>query len=656
MYLSPISREYREYLKAELERRNRTFYEYFCNTVGSFFPQIPISQRNRKGLEEKLKFIEVETDPSNVYSAAIFVFILATALTVAAALIGLEPFYLIIGFALGMGLTYYTYVYPTFMARYYRVRASTELVLSILYIIVSLRIIPNLENAVQFASINLKGPVGRSLKKIMWDLLNGGYETIDQAIVSFADQWKEENGEFAEAIDIIRTSMLRSELERPKMFEEAISVVLERNIDRMKNYTVQLKNTITIITYLGITLPVLTIILFPIMTFFMAAAVKPYMLVLLYNILLPLVVYWLMSSTLRSRPLSFGVVNIKNHPEAHPIGTVRISKSFLLPLLPIAAGIAALFIGFGLFLIGLTPDVNISTEKILGGIVILGGVIAGISFFSFFSQYGNIDIKNDIEQTEMEFTESLYQFGQILNAGYPVETSIEKLIEKIKNLKIAQLFIQAMHVIKTFGFTLKKSIFDKEYGVIRYYPSELITNILQILVESLEKGSLDTAVAMISISNYLKSINKVNLYLKEILEETTSEMSFMLGFLVPIACGIVVGMAAVLTIVMAFVTNILASLTGLSDQLPFSSPTLTKFVDIKEVIPIEWFILIVGFYMIEVLVSLSIFISTIQHGEDNLEKLKMISSSLIKGIAIFSICLLMIYFFFGGFINLGFQP
>jgi hypothetical protein len=656
MYVPGISKEYVDYLKAEMETKKRSYYGDFCNIVGEVFPKIPISEAKKKELSEKLQFIEIETDPAYVYSAAIFIFFIIASLSLIGLLLKFEIFYVLVGFSLGLGLSYYVYIYPSFMSKYYRVKASTELILSILYMVVSLRVTPNLENAVLFAAINLKGPVGRDLKKTMWDLLNSKYNDIDQAVEIFADHWRQENEEFAEAIDVIRTSMLRPESERPHIFQEAISLVLEKNVDRMKNYTVQLKNTIVIITYLGITLPVLTIILFPIMTFFMPTAVKPPMLILLYNVLIPLVVYWLMSATLRQRPLSFGVVNIKDHPNSHPIGTYRIGKKFLLPLWPISILIAAAFIFLGYYITGLTPDVKISAEKMVGSIVMLFGVVGGISFFTFFSQFGNISIKKDIEQIENEFTESLYQFGQILNAGYPIETSIQKLIEKIKNLKISSLFIMAMDNIRMFGFTLKKAIYDKDYGVIKYYPSELINNILLILVESLEKGAADTAIAMISVSNYLKSISRTNIYLKEIMEETTSEMSFMLNFLVPIAAGIVVGMAAVLTSVLVFVAQIFASLTGLNSQIPFSSPSMiTKFVDVKSVIPIEWFTIIVGFYMIEVLVSLAIFVATIQHGEDNLERLKLISTSLLEGMIIFVFCVLGIYFFFGGVINLGFQ-
>jgi hypothetical protein len=542
------------------------------------------------------------------------------------------------------------------MVRYYRIRATSDLLLTILYMVVSLRITPNLENALLFAAVNIKGPVGKDLKKIAWDLSIRKFTSADEALETFANKWRQENEEFSEAIDIIRTSMLRPEAQRYKMFEEAINLILERNSERMKKYTAELSMPVTIINYMGVTLPVLTVILFPILTIFMSQTIKPSLLVFTYNILLPVIVVWLMDQTMKSRPYSFGGIDVSIHPEAHKIGTYRLKigkKEITIPLFIVSGLFGGFVSAIGIILVALSRE-QISFDKIAGGLLILWGVALSIIVYSFFSYVKNIKIRDTIRATEGEFTTALYELGLVLSAGYSVESGIEKLIGKIKNLKISDLFVRAIDNIKRFGLTFEKAIFDKELGVIKYYPSQLIKNILKIFVESMQKGARGTSLAIISISNYLKSVRKVEEYLREILSETTSEMRFMMHLLVPVACGVVVGLAALLTSVLVQLAQIFATITGLSKDVPFSSPTmLGVMVDIKRIIPIEWFIVIVGGYMIEVLISLAYFVSILQYGEDPLEKFKNISNSLFMGMILFSITTILIYLFFGGLVKFG---
>ena len=54
--------------------------------------------------------------------------------------------------------------------------------MTVLYMVVSLRLTPNLENAVSFAAENLRGPIGRDLKRMMWDLSTGRYLNAEELL------------------------------------------------------------------------------------------------------------------------------------------------------------------------------------------------------------------------------------------------------------------------------------------------------------------------------------------------------------------------------------------------------------------------------------------------------------------------------------------
>ncbi len=645
----PISREYASYLLSESEKKKPSIYEKICNTFGKIPVQFPLSPSNKINIQEKLNFVGYDIRPSSVYISAISIFLII--FSIGLVLLFLDQLvYFIFAAGGGAGLAFYFINYPTYAVKYLRIKSTSDLLLSILYMVVSLRITPNLENAIMFAATNISGPVGRDLKKTAWDLSVGKYENAEVAIEAFAGKWKQENEEFAESLDVIRTASYRPEAERVKLYDEAISLVLERNTDRMKNYATDLTNPITIVNYLGITLPVLTVVLFPVMTVFLATDIRQPLLIALYNVILPLVVYWLMTETLRSRPLSFGVVDISKHPDAHEIGKYKIGKTNI-PLLPIclAVGLAVGFLGYQIII---SEKQAASLMKILGGTTIVWAVALPIIIYSYFSYRKNIEIKQSIIQTETEFTEALYELGLILQTGYSVEIAIEKLLTKIKGLKIFDLFSRALENVKKFGMTLEKAIFDPQSGVLRYYPSETMKNILQIFVESLRKGSRTTAVAMVSVAGYLKSVSRVEQYLREILSEITSEMQFMLAILVPVTMAIIVALAAVMTSALVQIATLFGSFAGLNDKAPFNQPsTLGILVDVTKILPIEWFSLIVGIYMIEIIFILSTFISSLQYGDDPLEKYKLLTSGLLRGMVLFTIIGSVIFIIFSGLVK-----
>jgi hypothetical protein len=356
-------------------------------------------------------------------------------------------------------------------------------------------------------------------------------------------------------------------------------------------------------------------------------------------------------------PLQFRVVDISLHPQAHPVGKYYLKfkgRKIEVPLMLLAIAIGALMIGFGVFIVSLSTEEAVTLLKLSGGLTILWGIASALVLYSFFSYYKNIEIKDEIKEIEGEFDDAIFQLGHILYTGKPVEASLEKISESMKGLKIEIMFRRALSNIRKFGFTLRKAFFDEKVGVAKYYPSKMIRNILKIIVDSMEKGVVGAAKTMVSIAQYLKSVDRVEEYSKEILEETTSNMRFTLSLMAPITCGIVVGMATIMVMILARIVFLLSSVTGLSTALPqLQSPSFIEtIVDVKRIIPAEVFLVIVGVYMLEVIILLSIFLSTLEHGGDPLEKYRLIARETVTGMLIFTFSILVIFFLFGGIIKM----
>jgi hypothetical protein len=79
---------------------------------------------------------------------------------------------------------------------------------------------------------------------------------------------------------------------------------------------------------------------------------------------------------------------------------------------------------------------------------------------------------------------------------------------------------------------------------------------------------------------------------------------------------------------------------------------LESLVDIKKIVPAEAFLIIVGIYMLEVIVLLSIFLTRLEHGGDSLDLYKSLTTGFIVGMTIFSFSILLIYFIFSGILGM----
>ncbi|MBU5688348.1 MAG: hypothetical protein KQA31_03005, partial [Candidatus Aenigmarchaeota archaeon] len=612
-----LSSDFVQFLKEENEKKS--FYENICFFAGSIIKFDP-GEEKTKELQQKLDFSNMKIKAADVYSAfvlmIIFTIFVNSIATITFILLGYtfgETFkYIFVTSLIGISISYYILVYPSIYAKKLRVEASSEIVQTILYISIGLKNVPNLESAVAFAAFNLEGPMGKDLRKILWDVYIGKYSRIEDALDDFSNKWKFENREFSQALDLLKTSVTEI-YDRDKIIERAISLILQSNMERMNQYARELKNPITMINALGILLPVITLILFPILGIIMPFLISPYTLIFIYNIILPLTVYFLMKNTLDKRPYSFHTVNIKNHPEASDFGYLSLklkNKKIQIPILPFCI-LILVFLSFNAIIgmINIDKDTSIST-RVLYGLQIFWAISISTIIFTMVSSNKNKKIKKEIEEIESEFAEAIYILGSTIRSGQPLEASLRKTNERLKDQKIHSFFEKIINTMNTMGVTLKEAIFNKDFGVIKHYPSKTIKNTMKIVVESSSKGLNTAASTLTAISQYMKNVHDVDEHLKQFLEDVTSSMSLISSFLVPLAAGVVVGLGAIIMKILIFVASLFNQLPIDQQEIPIIG---TK---IEAIMPIEVLIIIVGIYMIELIISINIFRIQIEKGND----------------------------------------
>ena len=274
-------------------------------------------------------------------------------------------------------------------------------------------------------------------------------------------------------------------------------------------------------------------------------------------------------------------------------------------------------------------DFQVIDGKTVGPFGALGVILSlfiPLSFALFFSVSYKLKTKELIKAREKtkiledEFTNSLFQLGNRLADGVPAEIAFAKVAQSTQGQRTSSFFSLVSQNIQQMGMSVERAIFDTRRGAIIYYPSSLIATSMKILVESVKKGLQVAARSLMSISEYVKNIQKINQRLKDLLAEVVSDMKSNMTFLAPLLAGIVVGLSAMITI-------ILSKLQAIQDLTEAGSATsglgLDKIItifDVTKMIPPYFMQLTIGIYIIEIVFILTIALVTVDSGKDTLKE------------------------------------
>jgi hypothetical protein len=357
-----------------------------------------------------------------------------------------------------------------------------------------------------------------------------------------------------------------------------------------------------------------------------------------------------MSTSLQKRPYTFHQPDVSKHKDFKAENKISpiISSIFISVLL---IGIGSYFL-----IIDQDPAKKFSTSDLLFSLLITIGVSAGIASYCILSTIKKLKIRDEIIEVEKELGEVLFLLGHQLSRGVPIENALESIKPKIKDLKIAGMFDIILNNIKSFGMNFERAVFDSNYGAINYYPSTMISAVMKSIVEISKSGMGALSKSMLSIASYLKDMHNVEEGLHEVLDEPTSSMEMQASMLAPIASGVIVSLTAI-------VMELLLKFKGFMDKFQLDlqqggvlgdvgSSALGSMINVGKIMPVYVFQLIVGIYMIEVIVMLGIFLSTIRFGEENVIKRYNIGKKLIISTLIYSAVLIFIYLMFSSIIGI----
>lgn len=669
------SREYKQF-KQDYLPTHMTFYERACNFAEKVFPLKP-DDKKAVVLQKYIDTSHLNITPTGATSFALFLPLMFIVLGsifgyIIPLMFGEGTFFFVIFFVMmGAVLIIPLQNLPKFLATVWRLKASNQMVQAVFYIVTYMRHTSNLELAIKFASDHTAPPLSLDFKKILWDVETEKFESITESIDSYLETWREFNLEFIEAFHLIESSLYENEeSRRVTMLDKGLSVMLTETYEKMLHYAHNLKSPITMLHMMGVILPILGLVILPLVVSFMPE-VKWYWLAALYNIVLPIGVFYLGTNVLAKRPTGYGETDISevvSGVKKHKNAIVRIAgmEISINPLYP------AIIIGILFVLIGMSPLIvasSYSRDQLLaeqpgalsfldyrvskvdeakmvgpfgvGAALISLFVVMGLGFgaglYYKLRSKNIIKIREVTKKLEREFAAALFQLANRLGDGLPAEIAFGKIADVMQGTTSGKFMELVSQNVKRLGMSVEQAIFDPGKGALTFFPSSLIESSMKVLVESARKGPKIAAQALMNISNYVKEIHQVDERLKDLMADVISSMKSQISFLAPAIAGVVIGITSMVTSILGKLTGELGKIgdnVGGGAGAGFAAPNMDIFFA-GDGVPTFHFQIIVGIYVVQIIYILTRLANGIENGSDKLNERYQLGKNLLRSTGLY---------------------
>lgn len=652
---------------------------------------VKASQKFSPEVDEAIKFMGWDVNPEEYNAGITFAFAVSfvVLLIIAALAMFLIPGALgntfLLGFALLIVLVvpsyaaYYVMNYPIDAVRTEKIKALTYVPDIVGYMTMSMKLVPNLEKAVEFTAEHGTGKIANDLRKIIWDVQIGVYSSLAEAIDELAYKWGKMSEEFKRALMMIRASVLETtEAARFALLDKTMETILLSIKNKMEDYARSLQQPSIQMFYLGVLLPLILIIILPLGG---AIGDNPFIasfefLLVLYCVILPVSLIVYARSIIKNRPPTYIAPDIKDdHPELPPKGKMKLGNNLvsirMIVILVLIVGIAGSLLVNSTFDPtaaaldkrnlsaadfeeikntdpALAKDIQDYLDKsdltpyplIFGFLITLSIAIA---FYLYFSNIYKLQLQKRYEEMEEEFKDSLYVLASRLGENKPIEEAMLHTKNFLPGMKISQnLWGKTVENIHLLGLPLEVALFDPVYGSLKHNPSNIIRTSMKLLVDSVELGVDVAARTLMSLSMQLNNADKVTRLLTTLVKDITTMLKVLIMFISPIVLGVTTALLrVVINSIESFgATSEAQSLTGAGavaggETLGLGGLTEVQLGGTEGIITPELFLLVVAIYLIQLVIILTYFNVTIEKGENRIARNIEIATALPIAVIVF---------------------
>src|SRR3989339_277979 len=599
------SREYvqfKEEMSPEFSR-----YEKLCNSLGNFI-RLKVADKDKKKIERDLEIAHLGVEAGQALTLSIMAFLgvlfFGLLLSIAFTLLSEDGNFPYLFFFLMVILSIFSFYfiqgYPSRLAAKWRLKASSQMVPAILYVVIYMRHTPNLEKAISFASQHLQYPLSLDFKKIFYDVSIGKFSTIKESLDNYLTIWEDYSTEFIEAFHLIESSLYEPDNSRRiSTLEKALEVILDGVYDKMLKFSHNVRSPLTNIYMLGVVLPTLGLALLPLVSAMIGEYIKWIHVFILFNLIIPFLVFYLTDKILLLRPGGYGEASLLERNRLYP--QYKSNKYYL----------TAFLLCLPFFIFGSLPLI-----------------------FQYTAIPEMLDLQRDYTFSEIGLSffgdEKIFDFKQS-DSGITGPFGIGALFLSMFFPLGFALFFSLVYKSKTHDLMVER---EKTHQL----ESEF-NNSLFLLGNRIGDG-LPPELVFGRVANSSKGLitedffRKINYRLRDLLAEIVSDMKSNMTFLAPLLSGIVVGLAAMITgILNKLDLNELSA--GSGGVMNFA--TILTIFDLTNMIPPYYLQISIGIYLIQIIFILTGTLVTVDSGEDKLEKTNKTGINLKKGVFLYLI-------------------
>jgi len=569
---------------------------------------------------------------------------------------GIMPILVILAIpvALVFGMMIYIQKYPLNAAEREKMRALTYVPEIINYMVMQMRLQPNLERAVEFASEHGEGKIAEEFKEVLWRNRIGIYETIEEGLDEMAYRWEPYSEEFKHAITLVRSSVLLPDnAERNRLYDEALKDLLSSTKDKMEFYTRSMKQPSLYLFYLAILLPLMIIIMLPVAGAF---AKTPWIasievLSAVYLVALPLVTYVYAKFVLAKRPGGYVPPDIPDDYPGLPRKGVALIGGMKIPVLATCILLFIVIMVGGYFLeqsLQYTPDyIHVMTERtgkapqspVLFQYYVPIAIAAAVGLYLYGISIDKLRAQDKVMKMELDFKDAMYLVASRLAEKKPLEDALGYVKRFMPESKVAtELLENVQRNVMVLGLTLTSAIFDPVYGAVKYIPSRLIKSAFKIMTDSIELGPEVASASMMAVSDQIRNVQKINDLMRKFLDEVTSMMSSMATFVGPIILGMVSSLQGVIMkIVPTTGSSALQGNEALSGATSaFGGNVLGMGGSMEGMASPLQFQTIIAFYVILLVIILSYFTGKVRYGDNKTAIMVVMGRTIPIAICVFA--------------------
>ena len=541
--------------------------------------------------------------------------------------------------------------YPKTYARYTQIHCLGDIPEILSYLVMYLKLVPNLENSVKFAASESSSSLAADLRKLVWDMEIRVYHGINDAIIAFAVRWGRWSEYFKRSLHLIRSSLQeRDEASRIMTLDRALDVSLEGTKETMNQFANKLHQPTIILYSVGIMIPLSLVAMLP-AAGLVGLRISIVQVFLLYDVLLPLCIFLYTRKILLCRPASFHPSKIPpDHPALRGINKrKRFGVSFFIGSLCAAPGILFVLFPF------ITPVDSsnellcyISSSEGLNTwfpvtLCIIWGVAITVSIYCLSVYHPYKKIRDQIKQMENEFSDALYILGKRLSEEKSPEESVAYAAQTMQGTRIAEVFCQTSYNLSAMHTNFSNALYSSEFGSLQHVHSERIKAILRLFVEGTQKSHHAVSASLIRIADHLKQLQDVERKITDMLYELTSTLRATISIFAPLIAGVTLAITTLISKILGSLPSnrSLETMTGLPATF---SDAAGAFV--TENIRPEHFIFVIGIYLIELVVLLTRFTNGINEGDDPINFMYSVGTIMPVSITVFSLTVILGQFLF----------